>query len=110
MAKTGNPHGISGYKRRGCRCGVCCAANDAYNQSRRKYKWPAPVLDGGPLVDFVLRVDDRLHSSMLDTLERWRVSGVDVYTIDRQCVSRGVHPVEVYGSEWWLVPIEGANV
>lgn len=104
MAKTGNPHGISGYKRGGCRCPICQAAYEAYNTNRRKYPELAPKIDPEPLIAFIIESGEKITGGLSQQFERWRASGVDLFIADRHCVKRGVHPFEVYGDMWWGIP------
>jgi hypothetical protein len=101
MAKTGNPHGISGYKRNKCRCEVCVAAYEAYNTARRKNPEKSFTIDPEPLISFITKLEDPVPASTQQTFARWRRNGVDVFVADRHCVRRGAHPSEVYGSEWF---------
>ena len=109
MAKTGNPHGISGYKRRGCRCAVCEAAYVKYNADRRKYRHKAPRIKADLLVAFITENDSHVGGTSKAMMERWLRDGVDLYVADAACVKRGVHPYEVFGDAWWNVPIEGGD-
>lgn len=104
MAKSGNPHGISGYKRNGCRCDICEAAYVKYNADRRKYPEIAPRIDPEPLIEFIVGHDAKLPGGLSQQFARWRENGVDVFVADRHCVKRGVHPFEVYGDVWWDIP------
>lgn len=109
MAKPGNPHGISGYKRRGCRCDICLAANVKYNADRRKHKHKAPRIKADRLVAFIHENDDHIGKTSKQVMERWLREGIDLYVADAACVRRGVHPFEVFGDDWWAIPIEGED-
>lgn len=101
MAKTGNPHGISGYKRNKCRCEVCLAAYEAYNTARRKNPEKSFTIDPEPLIRFITKLEDPVPAATQQAFAGWRRNGVDVFVADRHCVRRGAHPSEVYGSEWF---------
>lgn len=110
MAKTGNPHGISGYKRNKCRCEVCLAAYEAYNTARRKNPEKSFTIDPEPLISFISRLEDPVPAATQQAFARWRRKGVDVFVADRHCVRRGAHPSEVYGDDWWFLDAGGVNV
>jgi len=100
MSRT-KTHGITSYKKRGCRCELCCAAWARYNMSRRLHKEKSFKIPAGPLVEFMREHDGRMDGAKARAAKRWLEEGVDIFTADKACVRRGFHPFEVYGSAWF---------
>ena len=93
-------HGKAMYRRMGCRCDICKAANAA---SKKKYTKLAPkqvLLDGVPLIAIIERAG-RLREFDYRQIDRWRDNGVNVYVADFWCMKLGYHPTEVFGSDFY---------
>ena len=100
-AKEITEHGASMYRRRGCRCDVCCVG---MSQTRKKYR-PLVMssdvrLDAAPLINFLER-SEQLQYVDKKTTARWQRVGLSVYTADKWCMSFGVHPVEIFGHNFY---------
>lgn len=96
-------HGIARYRKKNCRCEVCVAANKEYQQRRRKYQDEPVFIDAEPLIKFFIRIEEPMTGAMRKRITRWRRKGVDIYNVDKMCVSRGYHPFEIYGDLWWKI-------
>jgi hypothetical protein len=94
-------HNYTRYKKDRCRCDECCAAFEEYQKSRRKHPEKSFKIPAGPLVEFIKQHDGRLQGMQARSAKRWLVDGVDIFTADRVCVTRGFHPFEVYGDAWF---------
>lgn len=93
-------HGLSMYRRAGCKCDVCRAANAV---TRMKYKKPARpklMLPCEPLVNLLTRLE-RLDEVDHRALKRWEVEGVWVFIADVWCTRLGYHPAEVFGNAFY---------
>lgn len=94
-------HGMGMYRYRGCRCEICSAA---MREERRKYRPKSDnvnvKLDWSVMEDWLVK---RGQLEFVDNtgLRRWRESGIPVYTADALCMRFGVHPAEVFGSEFY---------
>lgn len=96
-------HGIGRYKKHGCRCDICVAAQkessrkrtENFRASKRRGKLPAE-----PLIALLYDQVD-CHSSLGRKIRRWRYEGIDPYTADKLCCEMGYHPFEVFGDAWW---------
>jgi hypothetical protein len=98
---TDHLHGLWGYRRYECRCDVCCTAHTEHNAKRRKHRAPAVLIDPEPLIEFIMKTDDRLAGSLMHSINRWRANGVDLFIADKHCIRRGAHPAQIYGDDWW---------
>lgn len=94
-------HGVWGYRHWKCRCDVCLKAYEGHIAKRRKHREPPVHIDPEPLIEFILKTDGKMTGSLLNSMVRWRASGVDLYTADRHCIKRGAHPSQIYGDDWW---------
>jgi hypothetical protein len=88
------------YRRMGCRCDICKAANAAKKKQYTKLKPPKVILDGEPLIAIIERAG-RLRDFDHRQIDRWRDTGVNVYTADFWCTKLGYHPTEVFGSDFY---------
>lgn len=102
--QTRRGHSIHGYKRNGCRCDICCTAYLEYRRRQRKHPEDTFRIDPEPLIAFIESRDIKVMSLTYKMFDNWREKGgVDVFTADKQCCRRGVHPWEVYGDYWYTV-------
>lgn len=97
----GYVHGVARYRQYGCRCDDCVAAYAGYRAKLRKYPEQSFTIDAEPLIRFIEKNDGVVKPSTQQTFVRWRDKGVDIFVADQHCVKRGVHPFEVYGSDWF---------
>ena len=88
------PHGVSRYRRLGCRCELCRAALRDAKRKRRQ----ANLMPVQPLID---KFGDEFCRKHRDALKTWTVEGISLYVADRICCERGHHPYEIYGDEWF---------
>lgn len=93
-------HGKSMYRRMGCRCDICRAANTASKKKYTKLKPPKVYLDGAAFVAIIERAGMTREFDYRQ-IERWLANGVSVYTADFWCTKLGYHPTEVFGSEFY---------
>jgi hypothetical protein len=93
-------HGTSMYRRMGCRCDICKAANAAKKKKYTKLAPPQVLLDGALFVAIIERAG-RLREFDYRQIDRWRDNGVNVYTADFWCTKLGYHPTEVFGSDFY---------
>ena len=93
-------HGRAMYRRMGCRCDICKAANAAKKKQYTKLKPPKVILDGEPLIEIIVKAG-RLRDFDHRQIDRWRDTGVNVYTADFWCTKLGYHPTEVFGSDFY---------
>jgi hypothetical protein len=57
-------------------------------------------LDAAPLIDFLINAE-QLHNVPSKTVARWKRTGLSVYTADKWCLSFGLHPVEIFGHNFY---------
>jgi hypothetical protein len=88
------------YRRMGCRCDVCKAANAVKKKKYKKLAPPKVMLDGAALIEIIERAG-RLREFDNKQLDRWKTVGVNVYTADIMCLRLGYHPTEVFGSDFY---------
>lgn len=90
-------HGLSRYKKFGCRCDVCLAAYAQYRQKSRKT--PKKIfIPASPLLNLLdTKYPTRAHE-MRNTIKAWRKRGtIELYEADRICIMLGIHPYEIFG-------------
>lgn len=97
-------HNRTTYMKHGCRCDVCCAANEEFNEKRRqtraKNRQVRTRLDGVVFVDRLTR-DGRLEGLSANSVRRWMREGIELYNADEWCVRLGYHPVEIWGQRFY---------
>lgn len=88
------PHSTYRYRKFGCRCDICKrCARDTRRETRLNNRLPVqPILD---------RFGDALRKTHNASIEGWLRDGINAYTVDKLCCSRGHHPYEVYGDAWF---------
>ena len=100
-AKVITEHGASMYRRRGCRCDVCCAGMSSTRKKYRPLAMSSDVrLDAKPLIEFLTKAE-QLQYLDNHTLTRWGQDGLSVYTADKWCLRFGLHPAEIFGYKFY---------
>lgn len=94
-------HGASMYRRRGCRCETCRVGMSLTRKKYRPISTAGSIrLDATPLINFLINAE-QLHNVPSKTVARWKRTGLSVYTADKWCLSFGLHPVEVFGHNFY---------
>jgi hypothetical protein len=57
-------------------------------------------LDPTPLINALIE-RNMLREVRNETLKRWRRQGIDVYWADKWAVKIGLHPIELFGMEFY---------
>lgn len=57
-------------------------------------------LDAKPLIEFLTKAE-QLQYLDKHTVARWKRTGLSVYTADKWCLSFGLHPVEIFGHNFY---------
>lgn len=67
---------------------------------------PLPKLDPAPLIDLIASHGESRRYRL--QIRGWQQNGVDVYTADRLCIRRGLHPTALWGMDFYdaCQPIE----
>lgn len=100
----GIKHGLNGYKRYKCRCGVCL---EAHRQSRIRERLKSrrtlikhSKIDATPLIE-LYKETVRSSGSIIRLLNKWESGGITVYEADEYCMKIGMHPIEVFGASYF---------
>lgn len=95
-------HGLSRYKKFGCRCSICSEAYEEYKLKNRKTN-KRLFIPCDPLVSLLEDKFPGRALEMRDTLRRWKKRGtVDLYEADRICIMIGLHPYSVFGDLYFV--------
>lgn len=94
--------GTRGRYVEGCRCEPCTRANNSYQRSRRSKRVNLP---SEPLLSMYEGVPDEEVANRLGisraTLLRWKTRGISLTAGDRVAVRLGVHPLFIWGGDYW---------
>ena len=95
-------HGLSGYKRRKCRCKTCSEAYEQYRiKERLKYR-RTPIkhhlIDATPLIELYREFATKNGRRIV---KKWEDEGISVYDADTYCMKLGLHPIEVFGASYF---------
>lgn len=95
-------HGLSGYKRKKCRCETCSEAYAEYRiKERLKYR-RTPIkhhlIDATPLIELYKEFSNKNGRRIL---KKWETEGISVYDADTYCMRLGLHPLEVFGASYF---------
>lgn len=86
-------HGVSAYRDHKCRCQICRDAVAAKKRRQRIEK----LITVQPMID---KFGDTFLKQFDGSIPKWLEEGISVFTVDRLCCARGLHPIEVYGDIW----------
>lgn len=95
-------HGLSGYKRKKCRCETCSDAYEQYRiKERLKYR-RTPIkhhlIDATPLIELYREFATKNGRRIV---KKWEDEGISVYDADTYCMKLGLHPIEVFGASYF---------
>lgn len=95
-------HGLSGYKRKKCRCETCSEAYEQYRiKERLKYR-RTPIkhhlIDATPLIELYREFATKNGRRIV---KKWEDEGISVYDADTYCMKLGLHPIEVFGAHYF---------
>ena len=91
--KADTKHGISRYRDYNCRCEICRRAISEYKLKQRIAK----LIPVQPMID---KFGESFCRQYKGSIDKWIAKGINVYTADKICCSKGFHPVEVFGDIW----------
>ena len=89
-------HGtVNCYQRYGCRCDECKLALRLKNLGRKRNKHRLSL---EPLINSI----PGFQETHKNGIERWvKAGGISVFEADKLCAKHNIHPLSVYGSEWY---------